>query len=196
MDVQGILQKIESDAKAAASQTLMEAQKKADLIRAQGEKQAQAQRDAMDKRIQAEKAEMESRMLRMAELEDKKAQLAVKREVMDGAFALAVQKLRELPDDQKRAFFRSQLLSAAQGDETVLIGQENSAWFTDAFLQDVNAALEKAGKPGKLTRAGSVEGCGFELRRGGEAQKCTFEALVEGSRMALEGDVARVLFQE
>ena len=38
--------------------------------------------------------------------------------------------------------------------------------------------------------------CGFELRRGGEAQKCTFEALVEGSRMALEGDVARVLFQE
>ena len=196
MDVQGILRKIESDAKAAASQTLMEAQKKADLIRAQADAQAQAQREAMDRRVQAEKAEMESRMLRMAELEDKKAQLAVKREVMDGAFALAVWKLRELPDEQKRAFFRSQLLSAAQGDETVLIGEENSAWFTDAFLREVNAALAEAGKPGNLTRGGGVDGCGFELRRGGEAQKCTFEALVEGSRMALEGDVARVLFQE
>lgn len=196
MDVQGILEKIESDAKAAAKQTLTDARKKADGIRAQAEAQAQAQKEAMAKRIQTEKAEMESRMLRMAELEDKKAQLAVKREVMDGAFDLAVQKLRQLPDDQKRAFFRAQLLSAAQGNETVLIGRENSAWFTDAFLRDVNAALEKAGKPGNLAKAGSVDGCGFELRRGGEARKCTFEALVEDSRMALEGDVARALFQE
>ena len=47
-----------------------------------------------------------------------------------------------------------------------------------------------------LKKGGSVDGCGFELRQGGEAQRCTFEALVEGSRMALEGDVARVLFQE
>ncbi len=196
MDVQGILGKIESDAREAASRVFQDAQKRVGEIHAQAEAQDKAQREAMNRRIQAERAEMESRMLRMAELEDKKAQLAVKREVMDGAFDLAVQKLRQLPDDQKRAFFRAQLLSAAQGNETVLIGRENSAWFTDAFLRDVNAALEKAGKPGNLAKAGSVDGCGFELRRGGEARKCTFEALVEDSRMALEGDVARALFQE
>ena len=194
MDVQGILGKIEQDAREAASQALAEAQKKAGAIRAQAEAQLQSQRDAMDQRIRAEQAEMEGRMLRMAELEDKKAQLAVKRQAMDDAFALAAEQLRRLPDEKKRAFFREQLLSAAQGDETLCIGEEESAWFTDAFLSDVNSALEKAGKPGKLKRSGSVEGCGFELRRGGEALKCTFEALVEGSRMALEGDVARALF--
>ncbi|MBQ7521098.1 MAG: hypothetical protein IJU12_12335 [Clostridia bacterium] len=190
------MQKIESEAREAASQALIDAQKRAEGIRTQGEAQLQAQRDAMDKRIQAEKAEMEGRMLRMAELENKKAQLAVKRQVMDEAFALAVQQLNQLPDDQKRAFFKEQLLSAAQGDETVCVGDQGSAWFTDAFLREVNDALAKAGKPGQLTRGESVTGCGFELRRGGEAQKCTFEALVEGSRMALEGDVARELFPE
>ena len=145
---------------------------------------------------QADRAELEGRMLRMAELEDKKAQLAVKRQVMDDVFALAVEKLRRLPEEEKRAFFREQLLSTARGDEELFIGQEENAWFSDAFLADLNAALAAAGKPGCLKKGGSVDGCGFELRQGGEAQRCTFEALVEGSRMALEGDVARVLFQE
>ena len=194
MDVQGILQKIESDAREAASQALLDAQKRADGIRAQGEAQVNAQKAAMEARIQGDQAEMAGRMLRMAELEDKKAQLAVKRQVMDGAFDLAIQQLRQLPEEKKRAFFREQLLSAAKGDEEVLVGREDSGWFTDAFLTDVNAALTKAGKPGGLTRGGPVEGCGFELRRGGEAQRCTFESLVEGCRMDLEGDVARILF--
>lgn len=196
MDIQGILEKIEADAKEAASQALLEAQKKADAIRAQGEAQAQRQRLALQERLQADRAELEGRMLRMAELEDKKAQLAVKRQVMDDAFALAVDKLRRLPEEEKRAFFREQLLSTARGDEELFIGQEENAWFSDAFLADLNAALAAAGKPGCLKKGGSVDGCGFELRQGGEAQRCTFEALVEGSRMALEGDVARVLFQE
>lgn len=196
MDIQGILEKIEADAKEAASQALLEAQKKADAIRAQGEAQAQRQRLAFQERLQADRAELEGRMLRMAELEDKKAQLAVKRQVMDDVFALAVEKLRRLPEEEKRAFFREQLLSTARGDEELFIGQEENAWFSDAFLADLNAALAAAGKPGRLKKGGSVDGCGFELRQGGEAQRCTFEALVEGSRMALEGDVARVLFQE
>ena len=196
MDATEILRLIESEAREAASQALLDAQKKADALRAESEQKQAALREAMEKRIQAETAEMEGRMLRMAELEDRKAQLAMKRQVMDEAFSLAKAQLCKLPDEQKRAFFREQLLSAANGDETVCVGKESPAWFTDAFLADVNAALVRAGKPGNLTPGEPIDGCGFELRRGGEARRCTFEALVEDSRMELEGDVARELFPD
>ena len=176
MEVKGILNKIESDAREAASAQLADAEKRVAAIRAQCDEQTRQQQEAMNARLKADCAEMEARMLRMAELEDKKSQLQVKRQVMDAAFDKAL----------------SQLL--ALGDETVLIGENQADWFDASFLEDANAALSKAGKTAALQQGMSIPGCGFELRRGGEALNCTFEALVSGSRMALEGDVAKVLF--
>lgn len=196
MDVQGILNKIESDAREAAAAVLADAQKRAEAMRAQGDARAQAQREATDARVRGDSAEMKGRMLRMAELEDKKAQLQVKREVMDRAFSQALEDLKRLPPEKKRAFFLDELLSVARGDETVCPGAEESAWLDATFLEKANAALRQAGKPGALKTGEKIPGCGFELRRGGEALTCTFEALVSGNRMALEGDVARKLFQD
>ena len=114
MDVKGILDKIEADAREAAAQTLEQAQARIDALRAANDA---AQHPAMEEKIKADAAEMEGRMIRMAELEDKKARLAAKREVMDDTFRLAQDKLCTLPDAKKRAFFMAQLLSAADGGE-------------------------------------------------------------------------------
>lgn len=194
MEVKGILNKIESDAREAASAQLADAEKRVEAIRAQCDEQTRQQQEAMNARLKADCAEMEARMLRMAELEDKKSQLQVKRQVMDAAFDRALAQLLALPKDKKRAFFMEELLSAAQGDETVLIGGNQADWFDASFLRDAGGALAKAGKKAALQQGEAISGCGFELRRGGEALNCTFEALVSGSRMALEGDVAKVLF--
>lgn len=196
MDVQGILNKIAADARQAASAVLADAQKRADDLRAKSEEQLAAQRRAMEAKAETDGREMEGRMLRMAELEEKKARLAVKRQVMDEAFLQATDRLRRLPDQEKRAFFLAELVSAAQGGETVCVGTEENAWFDERFLSDAGAALAAKGCAGALQRGEDVPGCGFELRQGGAALNCTFESLVEGQRMALEGDVARALFQE
>ena len=105
MDVQGILNKIAADARQAASAVLADAQKRADDLRAKSEEQLAAQRRAMEAKAETDGREMEGRMLRMAELEEKKARLAVKRQVMDEAFLQATDRLRRLPDQEKRAFF-------------------------------------------------------------------------------------------
>ncbi len=194
MEVKGILNKIESDAREAASAQLADAEKRVAAIRAQCDEQTRQQQEAMNARLKADCAEMEARMLRMAELEDKKSQLQVKRQVMDAAFDKALSQLLALSKAKKRTFFLEELLAAAKGDETVLIGENQADWFDDSFLEDANAALSKAGKTAALQQGMSIPGCGFELRRGGEALNCTFEALVSGSRMALEGDVAKELF--
>ena len=105
MDVKGILDKIEADAREAAAQTLEQAQARIDALRAANDAAQHQQLAAMEEKIKADAAEMEGRMIRMAELEDKKARLAAKREVMDDTFRLAQDKLCTLPDAKKRAFF-------------------------------------------------------------------------------------------
>ena len=98
MDVKGILDKIEADAREAAAQTLEQAQARIDALRAANDAAQHQQLAAMEEKIKADAAEMEGRMIRMAELEDKKARLAAKREVMDDTFRLAQDKLCTLPD--------------------------------------------------------------------------------------------------
>ena len=196
MDVKGILDKIEADAREAAAQTLEQAQARIDALRAANDAAQHQQFAAMEEKIKADAAEMEGRMIRMAELEDKKARLAAKREVMDDTFRLAQDKLCTLPDAKKRAFFMAQLLSAADGGEVLCIGRKASGWYGDSFLAEANEKLKGAGKQEPLTRGEDIPGCGFELVKDGSSLNCTFEMLAEGQRMALEGDVARALFDE
>ena len=196
MDVKGILDKIEADAREAAAQTLEQAQARIDALRAENDAAQKQQLAAMEDKIKADSAEMEGRMIRMAELEDKKARLAAKREVMDDTFRLAQEKLCTLPDAEKRAFFMAQLLSAADGSEKLSIGQKADGWYDDAFLAEANERLSAAGKQGNLARGEDIPGCGFELVKEGSSLNCTFEMLAEGQRMALEGEVARALFDE
>lgn len=196
MDVKGILDKIEADAREAAAQTLEQAQARIDALRAANDAAQHQQLAAMEEKIKADAAEMEGRMIRMAELEDKKARLAAKREVMDDTFRLAQDKLCTLPDAEKRAFFMAQLLSAADGGEVLCIGRKASGWYGDSFLAEANEKLKAAGKQEPLTRGKDIPGCGFELVKDGSSLNCTFEMLAEGQCMALEGDVARALFDE
>ena len=179
MDVKGILDKIEADAREAAAQTLEQAQARIDALRAANDAAQHQQLAAMEEKIKADAAEMEGRMIRMAELEDKKARLAAKREVMDDTFRLAQDKL-----------------SAADGGEVLCIGRKASGWYGDSFLAEANEKLKAAGKQEPLTRGEDIPGCGFELVKDGSSLNCTFEMLAEGQRMALEGDVARALFDE
>ena len=70
MDVKGILDKIEADAREAAAQTLEQAQARIDALRAANDAAQHQQLAAMEEKIKADAAEMEGRMIRMAELED------------------------------------------------------------------------------------------------------------------------------
>ncbi len=196
MDVKSILDKIDADAREAAQKTLSDARASADELAAQSREQIQAQREAMEKRAQREGAETVERMRRMAELEDKKAALAVKRSVMDGAFREALGILESLPKTEARAFFLKELARAARGGEALLIGRVQPDWFDDAFLAEANALLlEKGVQQGVALSAEQIDGRGFHLRSGGAVMDCTFEALLADGRMALESDVAKALFE-
>lgn len=196
MNAQAILNLIEADARETAQKTLADAQTKAEEMKTASRAKIEGMHKELLSQAQTEGDALEQRMLRMAELEERKELLAKKRALMDEAFEMAGQKLSAASNTEKRAFFLRQLLTFATGSEQLAIGGENAGWFDDRFLSDANAALLKAGKSAGLTLAPEKRsGCeGFLLITGGAEIRCTFSALLEEARTNMEQAVATDLF--
>ena len=196
MNAQTILEKIGSDGHKAAAVLLKEAGERAEAIRNESDIKIAKLREQTILKAQAEAAALEVRMQRMAELEERKALLVAKRQLMDQAFQTALGKLRQLPPEQLESFFLSMVLSSCKGTETLFIGALCDAWHTPAFADKVNAALTAAGKPGRITanqerRDGAA---GVILSGEGMEINCTLEALLDARRLELEAEVATILY--
>lgn len=134
-------------------------------------------------------------MLRMAELEARKARLAAKREVVDQVFDAVLGGIQSMPESQRMAFNRRLLLAAASGGETILCAGEDAEQFSGSFLDDVNAELARAGKkPVRLGSGRRETGGGFILKDGALEIDCRYRQILAERRPALEADVAAILF--
>lgn len=195
MNAEGILKRINQDAREAAAAILQDAQRKADeLRRASDERIDKSRTDALETARQ-EALALDDRMQRMAKLDARKDLLAAKRVALDEAFALAQKKLEMMPDTQARQFGLTMLLEAATGSET-LVADESSAWCDQAFVDAANAALKKDGRPGNISLSQSKRklGGGFILERGGMEINCSYPAALTARRMDIEAEVASLLF--
>ena len=198
MNAEAILQKIEEDAVAAADRLNAEAQSKAEAMKAASRAKIEGMHNAVREQANRDSDELEQRMLRMAALDVRKALLEKKRALLNEVFAKARILLHEAPAQEKRAFFLSQAARYANGGETLLIGDEYADWFDADFLADINRAMQAIGKPGALTLANEpAKGCeGLILQQSGMEIRCTFDALLDEQRPALEQQVAEMLFGE
>ena len=198
MNAEAILVKIEEDAKLSAERILSDAQARAEAMKHASRDKIEDMHKAALNKAAEDSAELEQRMLRMAGLDERKELLAKKRQLIDEAFAMAANLLKQAPASQKRAFFLSQTVQNASGHETVALGDASTDWFDEAFLPEANRALEAAGKPGGLTLASQrVTGCeGAVLKARGAETHCTFEAILTELRPQLEQSVAALLFGE
>lgn len=196
MNAQAILDRIQEDAKAAASTILQEASQRADALKQGSEQRMAAKRAETLAQAKQDAKEAAGRMERMAELDQRKLMLADKRKLMDQAFRLALTKLHQLPADQARALFLQTLLQAAEGGEQLMVGAIHPEWFDEDFLNKANQQLHSAGKT-PLTAAadtGSRPYYGFTLLRGDMETDCSMEAMLEEKRLSLESHVAQILF--
>lgn len=195
MDTGRILEQIRKDAAAEAEAILEAAREKAGQLKAETDAALAERREKLLLQAKAQAAEAGLRAQRMDDLEDRKNTLALKRELLDRAFARALELLEASPPTEARRFFRERLMASARGDETLLLGSVNSAWMDDGFLREVNGELSLRGLQGglRLSEEGTG-GMGFALVRGGARMECTFGALLEASRLLLEPDAADLLF--
>ena len=151
LNTDSIRDKILGDARRSAAQLLSDADVRAQNARAASE---QRQKEAEQRAVadaQAQGDEMRDRMLRMAELDMRKALLAAKREVIDLAFQKALERMRAMDTATAREFVKAQLIKNAGGAESIVFDERDERVFTPEFVDSVNAELTRLGRPGKLS---------------------------------------------
>ena len=128
MDTKPILATIEADAREAVAHILKEAEDRVLSIHELADMNLARQKSQTLQEAEAESLKTVQRLERLAELENRKELLRQQRLLMDKAFNLALQKLRQLPAEALSNWLLGQLLSA-QGDEQVQAGEHNDSFF-------------------------------------------------------------------
>ena len=192
--IEKITGRIEADAQEQAKAIAAEAEARCAEIRADYDKQAQDQywarvRDgvkACEDRVQ--------RMGRLAEMEARKSVLALKQEMVDAAFAAALDKICTMPQADYVAYLAKLAAQAATtGTETLVFNAKDQAACGQAVVDAANALLAQ---PGRLTMSQATRDlrAGFVLQQGDIEVNCAVETIAELCRSDLAAQVAEVLF--
>lgn len=140
-------------------------------------------------------AEREERLASMAQMEAKKAELAIKQEMLTRAFDLALEKLCALPDEQYTEFLASLAAKAARtGKETVILSQKDRTRVGKAVVTKANELIGAGGALTLSEKTRPIKG-GLILSDGAVEFNCTFETLIRLKKTEMAGEVASILFQ-
>ena len=131
----------------------------------------------------------------MAQMEAKKAELAIKQEMLTRAFDLALEKLCALPDEQYTEFLASLAAKAARtGKETVILSQKDRTRVGKAVVTKANELIGAGGALTLSEKTRPIKG-GLILSDGAVEFNCTFETLIRLKKTEMAGEVASILFQ-
>ena len=139
-------------------------------------------------------AEREERLASMAQMEAKKAELAIKQEMLTRAFDLALEKLCALPDEQYTEFLASLAAKAARtGKETVILSQKDRTRVGKAVVTKANELIGAGGALTLSEKTRPIKG-GLILSDGAVEFNCTFETLIRLQKESMTAQVAQLLF--
>lgn len=194
--IEKITQRIDAETQAEIDRILSEAKTAAAQTAARY--QAQAEREAAERKSRNEKAgeEREERLVSVAQMEARKVTLSAKQEMVEQAFALALRKLCDMPDERYIATVAGLLAEAApDGEGTVVFSERERKRIGQAAVDAANAKLGKSGKLTLSQETRNIQG-GFILVNGSVEVNCTFETLVRLQKGTMSGEVAKLLFPE
>lgn len=187
---------------------IRDAQAEVDIIKAEADAQCAAvlaeyeakAAEEYEKRIargEADCAVRSERMAATADMEQRKALLAFKQEMVSEAFEKAAEAVAILPREKYIEFFASLAADAAiSGKEKLLFSENDKADTGAEIVSAANALLAAKGKNAEMSLAEEtveVSG-GFIMRSGNIEVNCTAETLVQLTRSSLSSQVAEILF--
>ena len=193
-----IIKRITEEAQKEADAAIAESSAKAKELLAASSAETDAEIERIEHGAEAKAQELRRRRLAVAEMEARKDVLAQKQAILDEAFAGALSKLSALPDSDIAALLTPVVAKEAEGTERLVVPLKNRALYEKSLLKRLNEALEKAGKPGKLSlceKNGNFAG-GLVLASDVLEKNISFEALLRGVREDSEKAISELLFGE
>ena len=188
-----IIAHIQADADAQAAEILARADARCAEIRETYEQKA---KEAYAETIRAGVKENQDRldsMERLANMEGRKAILALKQDMVARSFDRAVEMLVALPEAEYVALLSKLAVGASvSGDEEIVLNARDKKAVGDKLIKAANEKL--GGGHLRLAQdAGSFRG-GLIMRRGNIEVNCTAELLVDLCREDMAAELAGVLF--
>lgn len=196
MNADAIVKRIMEDANEDARKIHAQADERIARMNEELEGRMNTQRAEALENAKREGAELRERMLRVAELDQRKEQLFVKRQVIDQAFENALAKMRAMKGKEAQDYLLSLIAGAAEGGEEIVVSEEDASLYDGAFLARVNEALISRGARQGVTLSAERRpiGGGFLLKTGGVEINCSYAAVLSQMRANLEAEVAALLF--
>ena len=194
--IEKITGKIDADIQAEIDQIMESAQASAKEIAQGYELQATQATETILARGKVEAQQREERLVSVAMLESRKAELATKQEMIEKAFEGALNYLLTLPEEKYVTLLSGLIVQAVRtGKEEVIFSQKDR---TQYGKRAVTSANEKLGDKGNLTLAIETRPMkgGVVVSDGDVEINCSFETLVRLQRGVMDKEVATVLFDK
>lgn len=146
--IEKITQRIDADAQAEIDQILAAARAEAADIQQRYQAQAEAEAADLSARSKRVAAEREERLVSVAQMEARKISLAAKQEMLQKAFALALEKLCAMPEEEYISVCAELLIQAApRGQGKVIFSPAERERVGAAVVAKANALLAKETAP-------------------------------------------------
>lgn len=187
---QAIIDKIIGSAELTAEDSMKQADLRAEEIKAEAEAYAEKLRSAAEKEKAGISASALSRRTSVAVLEIKKIMLKAKREVLDKAYAQAVERLCNLERDEYASLIAALIEKFAEDGDEVLLNAKDENRVPSEFIAECG---RKSGITLKAVYGGEPEG-GVILRNSGCDKNLSVAALVEEAARDRELCLAELLF--
>lgn len=192
--IERITQRIALDAQEEINEILRKGREEAKEITERFQAQADGERAALSERNAKAAAEREERLVSMAQMEARKVTLAARQEMVEAAYAKALELLCEMPDHVYIDVLAALMAAASVGgkEEAVFSKKDRERVGKKA----VETANKKFGKSIALSdKTADIRG-GFILKGENVEVNCTFETLVRLQRAETAGAVVRTLFPD
>ena len=190
--IEKIIRLIQSEAQAEIDAVLEKARAEAAEITARYQKQSESEAAELEYKNKKQAAEREERLISVAQMESRKVTLQVKQDMVEKAYALALEKLCSMQEDQYIEVLKQLILKASvSGREEVIFSAEIREKIGKAAVEQVNQASGRNLILSEETR--SIPG-GFILKDGKIEVNCAFDTLVRLEKAETAGMVAKKLF--
>jgi len=195
MNATEIVDKILADANAEAAKIANQAQAAAKVEKAELDEKL-ADYKAKTETLAAKAAqEKKSRMLAAARMDIAKELLREKRQILDGVFDSAKQKLKSLADEEYQTLMKKLMHEAVETGDEEVITDVNDNRIDQKFIKNMNRELGPGFKGNlRLSEQNEAIGAGFILRRGNIMNNASLDVLVSQARKNMEIELAKDLF--
>lgn len=191
-----LIEKILSDAQRDADQTLRESEEKKQAMREKQQRDIEKRKAQIARKSDESVLENKKRLAAVYDLEYRKQLLSAKQDMMQEAKTLAMQKLAALSDADYLSLLKRRLVECAAGGQGSIIVSQDDTRLDNAFVADVNKALQEKYGTGAVTlsdKRRDIRG-GFIYVNGGLEIDVSLDALLDQAWQQCETDVAALLF--